>query len=302
MGPSASPRRRPKDSPGSSCFREPTTRPRVQLPSTCSPRRASASPEGGLRRAVRGRPFHGLRGAHPSWWRPVPFQACGNGKHVATTDPRLADGVVDNLEPLELTETESLVIGRTSGSSRTSKTAPSGNLYVVSLSNGAVYEVFPAHKRRRSSHRHESRRADRPDRSSLRNRSTGARVSFELATAGATERRRVRPAGRVVRRIAQDQNSPEGPNTLVWDGRTDGAVWHSAGSTSCGCKRARRWRPRACSGCRRHTQHIRRKDCGPAIVHRGPAFAASDRFGYEVRITTCLTLRNSVGFRMCSSI
>lgn len=59
------------------------------------------------------------------------------------TDARLADGVADNLEKHDITESESLLIGRNFGIVTDIQTGPNGHLFVVSLSNGAVYEIFP---------------------------------------------------------------------------------------------------------------------------------------------------------------
>ena len=64
-------------------------------------------------------------------------------KSVATTDSRLADKVADNADKFDLAESESLVVGRDFGITTDLRTEPSkGSLYVVSLSNGAVYEVY----------------------------------------------------------------------------------------------------------------------------------------------------------------
>ncbi|PYT05250.1 MAG: hypothetical protein DMF65_00600, partial [Acidobacteria bacterium] len=60
-----------------------------------------------------------------------------------TTDSRLADNVADNLDKFDVNESESLVIGRDFGITTDIQTSPAGTLYVVSLSGGAVYEVFP---------------------------------------------------------------------------------------------------------------------------------------------------------------
>ena len=57
-------------------------------------------------------------------------------------DPRLSDRVADNLAKHEITESESLLIGRDFGVVTDIETGPDGNLYVVSLSNGAIYEIF----------------------------------------------------------------------------------------------------------------------------------------------------------------
>jgi uncharacterized repeat protein (TIGR01451 family) len=61
---------------------------------------------------------------------------------IATTDPRLQDKVADNLDKFDITESESLLIGKNFGITTDIQTGPDGNLYVVSLSNGAVYQIF----------------------------------------------------------------------------------------------------------------------------------------------------------------
>ena len=51
----------------------------------------------------------------------------------------------DNVNKWEITESESLLFGRNFGVGTDVQTGPDGNLYVVSLSNGAVYEIAPRH-------------------------------------------------------------------------------------------------------------------------------------------------------------
>jgi glucose/arabinose dehydrogenase len=70
------------------------------------------------------------------------FNLTGNRRKVAVDDPRLQDRVADNLAKHEITESESLLIGRNFGVVTDIETSPNGNLFVVSLSNGAVYEIF----------------------------------------------------------------------------------------------------------------------------------------------------------------
>ena len=70
------------------------------------------------------------------------FNLSGNRRKVAVDDPRLEDRVADNRHKWEITESESLLIGRNFGIGTDVQTGPNGNLYVVSLSNGAVYEIF----------------------------------------------------------------------------------------------------------------------------------------------------------------
>jgi hypothetical protein len=52
--------------------------------------------------------------------------------------------VADNLDKFDITESESLLIGKNFGITTDIETGPDGNLYVVSLSNGAVYQIFAA--------------------------------------------------------------------------------------------------------------------------------------------------------------
>lgn len=59
-------------------------------------------------------------------------------------DPRLEDRVADNTDKFDVTESEELVFGRDFGVGTDVHTGPNGNLYVVSLSNGAVYEAYRA--------------------------------------------------------------------------------------------------------------------------------------------------------------
>ncbi|MEV5692687.1 PQQ-dependent sugar dehydrogenase [Micromonospora globbae] len=70
------------------------------------------------------------------------FNVTGNGRKIAVDDPRLADRVADNLAKHEITESESLLIGRDFGTVTDIETDPDGNLSVLSLTNGAVYTVY----------------------------------------------------------------------------------------------------------------------------------------------------------------
>ena len=70
------------------------------------------------------------------------FNLTGNRRKVAVDDPRLEDRVADNLAKHEITESESLLVGRNFGIATDVETGPNGNLFVVSLTNGAVYEIF----------------------------------------------------------------------------------------------------------------------------------------------------------------
>jgi aldose sugar dehydrogenase len=65
----------------------------------------------------------------------------GNRRKIGVDDPRLEDRVADNVQKFDITESESLQFGRGFGVGTDIQTGPNGNLFVVSLSNGAVYEI-----------------------------------------------------------------------------------------------------------------------------------------------------------------
>ena len=62
-------------------------------------------------------------------------------REIASTDARLADRVADNTAKFDIAESESLRFGAGFGVGTDIQTGPNGNLFVVSLSNGAVYEI-----------------------------------------------------------------------------------------------------------------------------------------------------------------
>jgi aldose sugar dehydrogenase len=70
------------------------------------------------------------------------FNLTGNRKRIAVDDPRLEDRVADNLAKNDITESESLLFGSGFGVGTDIETGPNGNLFVVSLSQGVVYEIF----------------------------------------------------------------------------------------------------------------------------------------------------------------
>ncbi len=74
------------------------------------------------------------------------IQLTGNRRKVAVDDPRLEDRVADNLSKWDLTESESLLFGRNFGTVTDIQTGTEGDLYVVSLTKGAVYRI--SHRRR----------------------------------------------------------------------------------------------------------------------------------------------------------
>jgi aldose sugar dehydrogenase len=70
------------------------------------------------------------------------FQVTGNRRKIGVSDPRLKDRVADNLAKFDITESESLLFGTGFGVGTDIQTGPNGNLYVVSLTGGAIYEIF----------------------------------------------------------------------------------------------------------------------------------------------------------------
>jgi len=61
--------------------------------------------------------------------------------HFLFSDARLDDLVADNNDKFDITESETLLIGRDFGITTDIETGPNGDLFVVSLGNGAVYEI-----------------------------------------------------------------------------------------------------------------------------------------------------------------
>jgi aldose sugar dehydrogenase len=70
------------------------------------------------------------------------FDLTTNREEIAVSDPRLQDRVADNRGKFDLTESESLLVGRNFGVVTDIHTGPNGNLFVVSLDHGAIYEIF----------------------------------------------------------------------------------------------------------------------------------------------------------------
>lgn len=74
------------------------------------------------------------------------FKLNGNGRRINVNDPRLQDRVADNLDKFDITESESLLFGSNFGVATDIQTGPNGNLFVVSLINGTIYEIFRPNK------------------------------------------------------------------------------------------------------------------------------------------------------------
>jgi aldose sugar dehydrogenase len=71
-------------------------------------------------------------------WR---FQLSDDRLDLVFSDARLADRVADNLDKYDLTESESLLFGTGVGIVTDLVTGPNGTLFVVSLSQGTIYEI-----------------------------------------------------------------------------------------------------------------------------------------------------------------
>ncbi len=70
------------------------------------------------------------------------FDLTGNRDKIGVDDPRLEDRVADNNAKHDITESETLLFGSGFGVSTDIETSPNGNLFVVSLSSGTIYEIF----------------------------------------------------------------------------------------------------------------------------------------------------------------
>ncbi len=70
------------------------------------------------------------------------FNITGNRRKIGVDDPRLEDRVADNVCKFDLTESESLLIGRNFGTVTDIQNGPSGNLFIVSIDTGSVFEIF----------------------------------------------------------------------------------------------------------------------------------------------------------------
>jgi glucose/arabinose dehydrogenase len=85
------------------------------------------------------RSFEQVGGTGGSLFR---FRLTPDRLHIdVSADPRLADRVADNTEKYGVTESESLLIGRGFGITTDISQGPDGNLYIVSLSDGAIYRI-----------------------------------------------------------------------------------------------------------------------------------------------------------------
>lgn len=70
------------------------------------------------------------------------FNLTGNRSKIGVDDPALDDRVADNICKFDITESETLLFGTNFGVATDIQTGPNGNLFVVSISNGSIYEIF----------------------------------------------------------------------------------------------------------------------------------------------------------------
>jgi uncharacterized repeat protein (TIGR01451 family) len=69
------------------------------------------------------------------------FKFTPDRKHFKFSDPLLSDLVADSVDKFDLTESETLLVGRDFGVATDIQTGPNGNVFVASLLNGAIYEI-----------------------------------------------------------------------------------------------------------------------------------------------------------------
>ena len=69
------------------------------------------------------------------------FKLTPDRLHFSFSDSRLLDLVADNTDKFDITESETLLIGKDFGIGTDIETGPNGNVFVVSNTNGAVYEI-----------------------------------------------------------------------------------------------------------------------------------------------------------------
>ncbi|MCM3903757.1 MAG: PQQ-dependent sugar dehydrogenase [Pyrinomonadaceae bacterium] len=69
------------------------------------------------------------------------FKLTANRQHFSFGNSLLDDLVADNADKFDLTESESLAIGRDFGVTTDIQTGPNGNVFVVSLLSGSIYEI-----------------------------------------------------------------------------------------------------------------------------------------------------------------
>jgi glucose/arabinose dehydrogenase len=86
--------------------------------------------------------FVGLSVPEPDGGVLLRFELTDDRRRIAVDEPALQDRVDDNSDANTITESTAMIIGRDFGIVTDIQTGPNGNLFVVSLSNGTIYEVF----------------------------------------------------------------------------------------------------------------------------------------------------------------
>jgi len=90
----------------------------------------------------------GRRFTNFSLWRLfVPVEVNARSFAFSFSDSRLLDLVADNTDKFDITESETLLIGKDFGIGTDIETGPNGNVFVVSNTNGAVYEITGTSRR-----------------------------------------------------------------------------------------------------------------------------------------------------------
>jgi glucose/arabinose dehydrogenase len=64
-----------------------------------------------------------------------------NRQKIDVADPALAEGVADNLAKFDPTESQTLIVGTGFGTTPSIEQGPDGNLYVVSITDSAIYKI-----------------------------------------------------------------------------------------------------------------------------------------------------------------
>ncbi len=147
------------------------------------------------------------------------FKLTDDRRQIAVDDPRLEDRVADNFCKFDMTESESLLIGRNFGIGTDIQTGPNGNLFVVSLSNGAIYEIF----RRRSHDFNGDARSD----IAWRQASTGAVALWLMNGATVSGSGGVGTVPNNWQIVGQRDFNGDGKHDLLWRDGTSGtvAIW-----------------------------------------------------------------------------
>jgi uncharacterized repeat protein (TIGR01451 family) len=72
------------------------------------------------------------------------FKLSSNRQHLSFDDSRLNDLVADNIDKFDITESETLLAGQNFGITTDIETGPNGDVFVVSNTDGKVYEISGA--------------------------------------------------------------------------------------------------------------------------------------------------------------